>query len=395
MALLLIKQYRCQVLTHLTSKGDCLKLIVQPGDGIKPLLDAINGAKERIEIAIFRFDRGEIEKALANAAARGVFVHALIAYTNRGGEKNLRKLEMRLLDAGITVARTADDLVRYHGKYMIIDRRVLFLLSFNYTYLDIDRSRCFGVVTTDPKFVAEAVKLFEADAKRQPYTPGFQGLIVSPLNARKQLSAFLQGAKKQLLIYDPEISDPGMLKILNDRAKAGVEIRVLGRLTRCNCDLKWHKLSVMRLHTRTIIRDGVHAFVGSQSLRELELGARREVGVIFRDREAIAKLTNTFEEDWAAVEQAAQEQPQEEMAPAARVAKKVAKAVAKDLPPVTPVIRVLVRELVGDMAEADIDPIAMEETVKDAVKEAVKEAVMDAVETVVEQNEVEVPETAA
>lgn len=369
-----------------------MKLIVQPSDGIKPLLDAINGAKERIEIAIFRFDRGEVERALANAAARGVFVHALIAYTNRGGEKNLRKLEMALLDAGITVARTGDDLVRYHGKYMIIDRRQLFLLSFNYTYLDIDRSRCFGIVTTDPKIVAEAVKLFEADTKRQPFSAGTSNLIVSPVNARKQLGAFLQGAKKQLLIYDPEISDPGMLKILTDRAKAGVEIRILGRISRCDCDLKWHKLSIMRLHTRTIIRDGVHAFVGSQSLRELELGARREVGIIFRDREAIAKLTRVFEDDWVAVERAIQEKPQEETAPAAKVAKKVAKAVTKELPPVAPVIRVLVRELVGDTAEADIDPVVVEETVKDAVKEAVKEAVMDAVETVAEQNQVEIPE---
>lgn len=365
-----------------------MRLLVQPGDGVKPLLDAINGAKSRIEIAIFRFDRGEIEKALANAAARGVLVHALIAYTNRGGEQNLRKLEMQLLEAGITVARTADDLVRYHGKYVIIDRRELFLLSFNFTYLDIDRSRCFGLLTTNPKLVAEAVKLFEADTKRQPYLPEFPALIVSPVNARKQLGAFLQGAKKQLLIYDPEISDPSMLKILQGRAQAGVEVRVIGRVSRCGSKIAARKLSIMRLHTRTIIRDGVHAFIGSQSLRELELGARREVGVIFREKEIVSKLTEIFEDDWAAIERADQEQPHEDAAPADKVAKKVAKAVAKDLPPVAPVLRVLVREFVGDTVDMELDPTVVEESVKDAVKEAVKEAVRDAVETVVEQNAV-------
>ena len=46
-----------------------MKLLIQPGDGVAPLVDAINGAKSRVEIAIFRFDRSEIEKALANAAA--------------------------------------------------------------------------------------------------------------------------------------------------------------------------------------------------------------------------------------------------------------------------------------------------------------------------------------
>jgi cardiolipin synthase A/B len=368
------------------SQGGKVRLLVQPGDGVKPLLDAINGAKSRVEIVIFRFDRGEIEKALANAAARGVFVHALIAYTNRGGEKNLRKLEARLLEAGITVARTADDLARYHGKFLIIDRRELFLLSFNFTYLDIDHSRCFGLITTNSKLVGEAVKLFEADTKRQPYEPGSADFIVSPLNARKQLAAFLQGAKKQLLIYDPEISDPSMLKILEARAQAGVEIRVLGRISRANPKIAAHKLSIMRLHTRTVVRDSKQAFVGSQSLRELELNARREVGVIFRDKKIISKLIKTFQDDWEAVEKRAQQQPEEQSAPADRVARKVAKVVSKDLPPVAPVLRVLVRELVGESGDMDLDPAVVEASVKDAVKEAVKEAVRDAVETAVEQN---------
>src|SRR5216684_3280315 len=123
-------------------------------------------AKERIEISIFRFDRSELEKAMVRAVGRGVFVHALIAYTNRGGEKNLRQLEMRLLAEGVTVARTADDLTRYHGKMMIIDRRELHLLAFNFTSLDIDHSRSFGLVTGHKKLVAEAVRLFDADIKR-------------------------------------------------------------------------------------------------------------------------------------------------------------------------------------------------------------------------------------
>ncbi len=54
-----------------------MKLLVQPGDGIAPLLEGIGKAKSRVEIAIFRFDRSEIEKALADAVSRGVFVHAL------------------------------------------------------------------------------------------------------------------------------------------------------------------------------------------------------------------------------------------------------------------------------------------------------------------------------
>src|SRR5579863_9735264 len=122
-----------------------MKLITQPSDGPEALLAGIRNARKSIEIAIFRFDRAEIEAALKAAVGRGVAVSALIANTNRGGEINLRKLEMRLLELGASVARTADDLIRYHDKVMIIDHRALYVLSFNFTHLDIDHSRGFGI----------------------------------------------------------------------------------------------------------------------------------------------------------------------------------------------------------------------------------------------------------
>ncbi len=56
-----------------------MKLLVQPGDSVTPLVKAINSAKTSVDILIFRFDRGEIEKALIRAVQRGVEVRALIA----------------------------------------------------------------------------------------------------------------------------------------------------------------------------------------------------------------------------------------------------------------------------------------------------------------------------
>ena len=162
-----------------------MKVMVQPGDGIALLLSGIKSAKKSIEIVIFRLDQSELEAALEAAVARGLAVRALIAYTNRAGEKSLRKLELRLLAAGVTVSRTADDLVRYHDKLMIIDRSTLYLMAFNLTHMDIYHSRSFGIITKNRQFVQEAIKLFKADTARQPYTAGLDTFIVSPVNARK------------------------------------------------------------------------------------------------------------------------------------------------------------------------------------------------------------------
>ena len=77
-----------------------MKLIVEPDDGIAPILTAIKQAKKTIDVLIFRLDRADIARALEAAVARGVAVRALTAHTNRGGEKNLRRLEMHLLERG-------------------------------------------------------------------------------------------------------------------------------------------------------------------------------------------------------------------------------------------------------------------------------------------------------
>src|SRR5438128_10834827 len=118
-----------------------VKMLIQAGAGVAGLVKGIEKAQKRVEIIIFRFDRIEIERALANAVKRGLSVHALIAFTNHGGEKNLRKLEMRFLAAGMTVARTSHDLALHPGNVMIVARKELYLLAFNLTHLDIEHSR--------------------------------------------------------------------------------------------------------------------------------------------------------------------------------------------------------------------------------------------------------------
>ncbi len=277
-----------------------MKLLVEPDAGIGPLLAEIKRAQYTIDTTIFRFDLGEIEKALQAAVARGVKVRALVAHTNSDGEKLLRKLELRFLEHGITLARSDDDLVRYHGKMLIIDRAVFVLMAFNYTRLDAARSRSFAIATRDARLVAEASKLFEADMTRQPYAPDLDTFVVSPENARPVLADFIKGARQQLLIYDPKLSDRMMIRLLQERVKKGVEIRVIGKVGKRAGGVIVEKPPALRLHARAIIRDGRSVFLGSQSLRPLELDARREVGVIVDDPPVVKGLVSVFESDWAA-----------------------------------------------------------------------------------------------
>jgi cardiolipin synthase len=274
-----------------------LKLIVQPDAGVVPIVQSIRKAKKSIDVCIFRLDLAEIERALMTAVQRGVRVRALIAHTNRGGEARLRKLEQRLLAGGVTVSRTGDDLLRYHAKYLIADD-VLHVFGFNFTKIDILRSRSFAVSTRDRRAVAEAARLFEADATRQEYKPANSNLIVSPETSRPALTAFLKGARRELAIYDARLNDTAMIKLLKDLAGRGVRIRVIGALKKgCN-GVDVRPINGMRLHVRAIVRDGTRLFVGSQSLRKEELTSRREVGLLINNPTVTRKLLQVFEQDW-------------------------------------------------------------------------------------------------
>ena len=334
-----------------------MRLLIQPQDGIAPLVAAIKHARKSVDIVIFRFDRAEIEVALTAAAKRGVQVTALITHANEGGEKSLRKLEMRLLEEGVTVSRTANDLVRYHDKLLIIDRRVLYVMSFNFTYLDVDHSRGFAIVTRKKKLVHEALKLLAADDDRTKYEAGLDDFVVSPVNARKQLLALIHRAA------------------LDARAKHGVHVKIIGAVGRKSPHLHVRPLGGFRLHTRTIIRDGCEAFVGSQSLRKAELNSRREVGVIVRDAKVIAGLANTFHADWSAketIESAAT------MDAARHALKMNLKANMKKLSPLDPLVREALREVVSKTdGSATLNTKEMKDTVEKAVREAVRERVQE------------------
>ena len=275
------------------------RLLVQPEDGAAPLLDAIAGARRRVDLYVFRLDHRGFAEALKQAARRGVAVRALVAHTRRGNEEGLRDLEQRLREMRISVARSDDDLQRYHGKMVLVDDRRLLVLGYNFTRRDMEHSRSFGVVLDDSRAVEEARRMFDADFERRAYVPEHGALVVSPFNSRAVLSRMIQQARKQLLIYDKRLSDDVMLDLIEKQARAGVEVRIIGKTERPLDDVVVTKFRG-RLHVRAIVQDGRRLFVGSQSLRRSELDKRREIGVVISQAGEVRKAVEVFEEDWAA-----------------------------------------------------------------------------------------------
>ena len=93
-----------------------------------------------------------------------------------------------------------------------------------------------------------------------------------------------------------KISDRQMIKLLQERAKAGVDVRIIGKVGKKGEGLRAEKMPGSRLHLRAMLRDGQELFLGSMSLRAIELDKRREVGVIVKERSAAKQFREVFEQ---------------------------------------------------------------------------------------------------
>jgi len=137
----------------------------------------------------------------------------------------------------------------------------------------------------------------------------------------------------------------------------------------------------MRLHTRTIIRDGRQAFVGSQSLRQPELDLRREIGIVVRDSKVVNLLLATFEKDWVSTGfDEAREAVKKDAAVPPETTAKATRALAKEMPPLKTTLKKAIKQAVARAGKEALAHGELKSTVKHAVKTAVKEAVKEMVQ---------------
>ena len=135
---------------------------------------------------------------------------------------------------------------------------------------------------------------------------------MSPDNSRTQLATLISSARKSVHVQDEVMADPAIFKLLGDRAKAGVDVRVqLGRLSgSADEDAKRDLLAAgvkqirvvdsPTLHAKMVLVDKKSAYVGSINLTTNSLDKNRELGVIVDDPRTIADIGATAEKDWAA-----------------------------------------------------------------------------------------------
>ena len=108
---------------------------------------------------------------------------------------------------------------------------------------------------------------------------------------------------------------------------------------------------------------------------------RREIGIIFHDRQIVKRMSAIFDKDWSGAAPAIV--PDVAMTILDAPAKKVAKALAKKINVAEKVEQALDRVVTDSGKEATLEPKEVVESVREAVRDEVRDAVVQAVQDLV------------
>jgi cardiolipin synthase len=293
-----------------------VKLFVEPQAGTQVILKAIAGALRSLDLEIYLLTDRDVVHALENAALRGLRVRVMLEpHPYGGGSPDATLRELR--SYGVETRYTSPAFPLTHAKIMIVDRVSVYIMTCNFTRSALGGSssavnREYGIIDALPADVGSVAALFEADWQRSSYSLDNANLVVSPLNARGDLLALINGAHSMLIMEAEEMQDGELEGAIAQAEQRGVGVKVIvpppsgpddanasgiARLVAAGVQVR--EDTRLYMHAKMLLVDGREAFVGSQNISTASLNQNREVGILVADAGVLATLESTFQQDWS------------------------------------------------------------------------------------------------
>jgi cardiolipin synthase A/B len=292
-------------------------LIVQPDDGVGPVREFINTARQSLLIKQFTFSEPSLLQAVVDRHQAGVEVRVMLNPKRSGGDRANDDTYDFFKKNGVNIQWANPKFYVTHEKSIVIDGTAALIATFNLCTKYFTQTRDYGIVTLDPVRVAQVVEGFDADWEHRDWLPGADsGLLWSNANSRAHMAAFIDTAEKHLDVQHPKFVDAVITDRLMAAAERGVHVRILcgGKHGISDWDIldtfsslrilkrfgvKVHKQKNLRLHAKLLVADKEHALVGSMNIDRSAFDLRRELGTTIRDEAIVQRLIDVFEEDWS------------------------------------------------------------------------------------------------
>ncbi len=197
-----------RVLPDAVLPSGTLSLLTEPDQGMNPVLQMINNAKNSIDLVMYEFTDKNIADALIAAGKRGVTVRVLLNGGYEGAMEKMNAPAFAYLQQGGVPTRFAPAYFALtHQKTLVTDKNQALIMTFNFTPKYYATGRDFGVLDKNPNDVRSIENAFAADWNSQKTnTDNADDLVWSPGSDNDLLLA-IHSAKKELDIYNEEMAD--------------------------------------------------------------------------------------------------------------------------------------------------------------------------------------------
>jgi phosphatidylserine/phosphatidylglycerophosphate/cardiolipin synthase-like enzyme len=144
---------------------------------------------------------------------------------------------------------------------------------------------------------------------------GHPNVIIEPDAGTAPVSALIASARKSLLIKQFSFTEPRLIADVVERAKAGVEVRVMLNpqrssgsrandetmrvLNEAGVAAKWSSSRFAVTHEKSVVIDHSRALVSTFNLCEKYFTHTRDYGIVIDDAEQVGEIVAAFEADWA------------------------------------------------------------------------------------------------
>ncbi len=223
-------------------------LLHHPFDSFQPVIEFLMRAARdpqvlAIKMTLYRLGRNSpVVEALLEAVKNGKQVAVVVELQARFDEESNIEWARALERQGVHVVHGLPGL-KVHSKVALVVRRegdairrYLHLATGNYNPTTAHLYTDLGLFTCDPEIGADAAALFN-------YLTGYAGqheftkLLVAPVNLRERLRELIlreiahqkNGRNGRLIFKMNALDDPGMMRLLYEASRAGVQVDLLVR----------------------------------------------------------------------------------------------------------------------------------------------------------------------
>jgi cardiolipin synthase A/B len=302
-------------------------IIVYPnGNHAAELIAAINAATTSVYMTMYEIDDTGIINALVARKTAKLDVQVILdgSTTTKTGNTSAYNT---FNSAGIPVVWSNPAFTFTHEKCVMIDHKQAWIMTANAESSVPEVNREYLAIDNEAADVTEAEAIFTADHAMQSITPTGD-LVVANTNARPDLVALINSAKKSLDVEDEEFSDndsSGVTDAVVSAAGRGVTVRLIvaggstdtTQTTALN-DVKAAGGTVYTsdvssgggsatdpyIHAKTILVDCAtgtctSGFVGSENMTTGSLLYNRELGLIITDPTQLGLIYTAVNTDFS------------------------------------------------------------------------------------------------